>query len=58
MPTPETLPTTLRDHRAIENARHWQLDVSFCKDAARNRKDNAPGEIIFLTACYTREGTR
>jgi len=30
---------TVRAHWAIENALHWQLDVSFREDAARNRKD-------------------
>lgn len=48
MPTPETLLSTVRDHWAIENALHWQLDVSFREDAARNRKDNAPGNIAVL----------
>lgn len=48
MPTPETLLTTVREHWAIENALHWQLDVSFREDAARNRKNNAPGNIAVL----------
>lgn len=48
MPAPEVLITTVRDHWAIENALHWQLDVSFREDAARNRKDNAPGNIAVL----------
>jgi len=48
MPTPEVLQTTVRDHWAIENALHWQLDVSFREDAARNRKDNAPTNIAVL----------
>ncbi len=48
MPTPETLLTTVRDYWAIENALHWQLDVSFREDAARNRKDNGPGNIAVL----------
>jgi len=48
MPTPETLLTTVRYHCAIENALHWQLDVSFREDAARNRKDNAPANIAVL----------
>lgn len=48
MPTPEILLTTVRDHWAIENALHWQLDVSFREDAARNRKDNGPGNIAVL----------
>lgn len=40
--------TTVRDHWLIENALHWQLDISFREDAARNRKDNAPGNIAVL----------
>jgi predicted transposase YbfD/YdcC len=48
MPTPEVLLSTVRDHWAIENALHWQLDVSFREDAARNRKDNGPGNIAVL----------
>jgi predicted transposase YbfD/YdcC len=48
MPAPEVLLTTVRDHWAIENALHWQLDVSFREDAARNRKNNGPGNIAVL----------
>ena len=48
MPTPEVLLETVRTHWAIENALHWQLDVSFREDAARNRKDNSPGNIAVL----------
>lgn len=48
MPSPEVLLDTVRAHWAIENALHWQLDVSFREDAARNRKDNAPGNIAVL----------
>ena len=40
LPAPEVLLATVRAHWAIENALHWQLDVSFREDAARNRKDN------------------
>ena len=47
-PEPDVLLATVRDHWAIENALHWQLDVSFREDAARNRKDNAPGNIAVL----------
>jgi hypothetical protein len=47
-PAPDILLATVRDHWAIENALHWQLDVSFREDAARNRKDNAPGNIAVL----------
>jgi len=48
MPTPEVVLDTVRAHWAIENALHWQLDVSFREDAARNRKDNGPGNIAIL----------
>ena len=48
MPTPEVLLATVRAHWAIENALHWQLDVSFREDAARNRKDNGPANIAVL----------
>ena len=37
-----------RAHWEIENALHWQLDVSFREDAARNRKDNGPANIAIL----------
>jgi hypothetical protein len=39
---------TVRAHWAIENALHWQLDVSFREDGARNRKGNGPGNIAVL----------
>lgn len=48
LPSPEVFLTTVRAHWAIENALHWQLDVSFREDAARNRKDNGPGNIAVL----------
>lgn len=48
VPTPEVLMDTVRAHWGIENALHWQLDVSFREDAARNRKDNGPGNIAVL----------
>ena len=48
MPMPEVLLDTVRAHWAIENALHWQLDVSFREDAARNRKDAGPGNIAVL----------
>jgi len=47
-PEPEVFMATVRAHWAIENALHWQLDVSFCEDAARNRKDNGPANIAIL----------
>ncbi len=39
---------TAHAHWAIENALHWQLDVSFRADAARNRKDNGRANIAIL----------
>jgi len=48
MPAPEVFMATVRAHWAIENALHWQLDVSFREDAARNRKDNGPANIAIL----------
>ncbi len=48
MPTPEVFMATVRAHWGIENALHWQLDVSFREDAARNRKDNGPANIAIL----------
>jgi predicted transposase YbfD/YdcC len=46
--SPEKLLETARAHWQIENALHWQLDVSFGEDAQRNRKDNGPANIAVL----------
>jgi predicted transposase YbfD/YdcC len=46
--SPEKLLETARAHWQIENALHWQLDVSFGEDAARNRRDNGPANIAVL----------
>jgi len=46
--SPNELLATARAHWQIENALHWQLDVSFREDAARNRKDNGPANIAVL----------
>ena len=48
MPEPEALLATVRAHWSIENALHWQLDVSFREDAARNRKDHGTANIAIL----------
>jgi predicted transposase YbfD/YdcC len=40
VPEPEVFIATSRAHWGIENALHWQLDVSLREDAARNRKDH------------------
>lgn len=40
--------TIARAHWTIENQLHWVLDVAFCEDAARNRKDNGPQNLSIL----------
>jgi len=37
-----------RTHWSIENELHWVLDVAFCEDAARNRKDHGPQNLSTL----------
>ena len=39
---------TVRAHWGTLNALHWQLDVSFRENAARNRKNNGPANIAIL----------
>src|SRR5262249_49329059 len=46
--SPQALLETARGHWGIENRLHWQLDVSFGEDAARNRKDNGPANIAVI----------
>jgi predicted transposase YbfD/YdcC len=46
--SPKALLETARDHWKIENRLHWQLDISFGEDAARNRKDNGPANIAVI----------
>ena len=46
--SPARLLETARAHWQIENALHWQLDVSFGEDAARNRRDHGPANIAVL----------
>lgn len=45
--TAQNLLTAVRNHWAIENQLHWQLDVMLGEDTARGRKNNAP--IILAT---------
>ena len=45
VPAPEVFMAAVRAHWETRNALHWQLDVSFREDAARNRKDNGPANI-------------
>lgn len=40
--------TIARAHWTIENQLHWVLDVAFCEDAARNRKDHGPRNLSTL----------
>lgn len=40
--------TIARAHWTIENQLHWVLDVAFCEDAARNRKDHGPQNLSIL----------
>jgi len=48
MPAPEVFMATARAYWGIGNALHWQFDVSFREDAARNRKDHGPANIAIL----------
>ncbi|MFT6912667.1 MAG: hypothetical protein ACJAQW_001269, partial [Paracoccaceae bacterium] len=57
VPAPEVLMATVRAHREIKNALHWQLDVSFREDAARNRKDNGPTNIAIPRRRDTSKGS-
>ncbi len=38
----------VRSHWGIENSLHWILDIAFCEDACRIRKDNAPENFATL----------
>ncbi len=48
LPSPDVLLATVRAHWTVENALHWQLDVSFRGNAARSRKDASPANIAIL----------
>ena len=48
VPAPGVFMAAVRTHWATRNALHWQLDVSYRKDAARNRKNNGPTNIAIL----------
>lgn len=45
---PEEALAITRAHGSIENALHWMLDVHFCEDARRVRRDNAPENTAIL----------
>ena len=38
----------VRKHWSIESQLHWQLDVTFCEDHSRARKDNSPLNLNIL----------
>jgi len=44
----EALLATVRQHWAIENQLHWQLDVLLAEDQTRSRKNNAPVNLAVL----------
>jgi predicted transposase YbfD/YdcC len=46
--TAERMLDVSRTHWTIENQGHWVLDVDFCEDAARSRKDNAPQNLALV----------
>jgi predicted transposase YbfD/YdcC len=47
MPADEVL-RIVRNHWAIENNLHWQLDMLMDEDQTRNRKDNGPANLAAL----------
>jgi predicted transposase YbfD/YdcC len=44
----EHLLATVRQHWAIENQLHWQLDVLLAEDQTRSRKNNAPANLAVI----------
>ena len=44
----QLLTNSIRQHWGIENSLHWVLDVAFCEDDSRIRKDNAPQNFAIL----------
>ncbi len=38
----------IRSHWGIENSLHWTLDVTFCEDESRIRKQNSPENFALL----------
>jgi predicted transposase YbfD/YdcC len=44
----QKLGESVRSHWGIENSLHWVLDVGFCEDDCRIRKDNAPQNFALI----------
>lgn len=44
----EIIAGAIRSHWGIENSLHWTLDVTFCEDKSRIRKQNSPENFALL----------
>jgi len=44
----ERIAGAIRSHWGIENSLHWTLDVTFCEDESRIRKQNSPENFALL----------
>jgi predicted transposase YbfD/YdcC len=44
----EKISQAIRSHWGIENSLYWTLDVTFCEDKSRIRKDNSPEKFALL----------
>ena len=44
----ERIAGAIRSHWGIENSLHWRLDVTFCEDNSRIRKQNSPENFALL----------
>ena len=44
----EIIADSIRSHWVIENSLHWTLDVTFCEDKTRIRKQNSPENFALL----------
>ena len=55
----EIIAGAIRSHWGIENSLHWTLDVTFCEDESRIRKQNSPENFALLRReCYKFTKTR
>ena len=44
----DVLLSAIRSHWQIENQLHWVLDIAFCEDHSRVRKDHAPHNLAIM----------